>query len=511
MEKLVSPGPPGSAAVHAEMQDWYFADNNRQRGSVCAGEDMARNNRDIDRLGKPRLPPMPPDDCRAHGQRHRAQSEGGPRIRHSDRSAVLSGMAIAPVAGHNMESAPSLGARVSPKQAQLQAVTVSTPPASDGASPSRSGHVPLQPAADPAAQAAAQPAPVAAPELNSAGAIQDWLAQAQQRLVGLVPGVTPAENANTPADEGPKSSAERNEEDAAREEEQVREDPKMPEMPEKRSEDDAAREGGEPARAATPCSASKTPNANGGLRPADCAGGSTRTSSSSRSRTPESRSHSFREASPQHNSRRSATPGHGSQSPLEAANKSVSGEAKEAEATAATAKLEEDHAEKAPLASQEASPAASARRSSLDDTTTVRTPNSNRSRSPDSRSRSSSSSSRGSSRHSSRSSATPRRATQSVSEAKEAVGAATLCLAEVPVGTGLADSKAESPVVSARRRSNGLRGTATLRSSMGLTAGSYADDFEEFAPEGDDGEGESEEEDGEEDDESEAASLEGTH
>jgi len=42
-----------------------------------------------------------------------------------------------------------------------------------------------------------------------------------------------------------------------------------------------------------------------------------------------------------------------------------------------------------------------------------------------------------------------------------------------------------------------------------MTTGSYADDFEEFAAEGDDGEGESEEEDGEDDD-SEVASLEGT-
>jgi len=247
-----------------------------------------------------------------------------------------------------------------------------------------------------------------------------------------------------------------------------------------------------PADEATPCSMPRTPSANASLGPTDCAGGNSRTSSSSRSRTPDSRSHSFREAS-HHSSRGSAMQCNGTRSPLQ---------------VVASTEPDEDHAEKAPAASREASPAASVRRSStgFDDTTTARTPNSNTSRTPDSHSHGSS---RGSSCHSSRSSVTPRNATQSFSEAKALTGAATQ-LAEADTGAESAASKAASPVVSARRRSNGLRGTATLRSSMGLTAGSYADDFEEFAAEGDDSEGESEEED-KEDDDSEAASLERTN
>jgi len=318
------------------------------------------------------------------------------------------------------------------------------------------------------------------PELNSAGAIQDWLAQAQQRLVGLVPGVVPAENATKPADEEPGAApavsgqTETGEGSASTAERNV----------------EAAREG-EPLRVATPCSMPRMPGMKGSLIPADYAGGN------SRSCTPDSRSHSSREAS--HHSHGSETSCNGTQSPFEA---------KEVETTAATTALEEDHAEKAPAASQEASLAASVRCSSagLDGTTPVRTPNSNRSRTPDSCSHSSS---RVSSCHSSRSSVTPHDSIRSLSEAKDLVGAATLELAAVDAGTESAASKAASPVASARRRSNGLRGTATLRSSMGMTTGSYADDFEEFAAEGDDSEGESEEEDGEDDD-SEVASLEGT-
>jgi len=457
LEKLVSPGSPGSAAVRAEMQDWYFAENGRQRGTTGLADDPTRNKRDLNRLGKPRLPPMPPDgDHRALGQRRRAHSEGGPRIRHPDRSTVLGGMPIAPVSGHNMESVPSLGARASPKQAKLEAIAVSATSASNGASPSKSSQPPLLPAV--------QPALVPLPELNSAGAIQDWLAQAQQRLVGLVPGVVPAENATKPVDEEPGAApavsgqTETGEGSAGTAERNA----------------EAAREG-EPLRVATPCSMPRTPGMKGML------GGS------SRSCTPDSRSHG------------SATPCNGTQSPLEA---------KEVETTAATTALEEDHAEKAPAASQEASLKASVRCSSagVDGTTTVRTPNSNRSRTTDSCGHSNS---RVSSFHSSRSSVAPHNSIRSLSEAKDLVGAATLELAAVDAGTESAASKAASPVASARRRSNGLRGTATLRSSMGMTTGSYADDFEEFAAEGDDSEGESEEEDGEDDD-SEVASLEGT-
>lgn len=197
LERLIAQRPSDSSVLQEEMKDWYFCE--KRTPEVPGVLDPSHNICDYDRMVKPRLPPViPTSDPADKGQQRRSRSQSCPRInaargsgapRSKPPSNGRAGGTASVIGGSPKLSGKASQPPSSSSESVQKVVTRETAPCSEEL-PDANGLLRSDVAAATAADTSVpKPAPPAAgQDLNSANAIQNWLAEANKRLAGVFGG-----------------------------------------------------------------------------------------------------------------------------------------------------------------------------------------------------------------------------------------------------------------------------------------------------------------------------------